>query len=95
MYGTAAYFITGVAWDFLPMRVLPTAMFALVTYPMMGLRPGVCYAGRFLGVLVLTNLSGTAMSMAVGAHLTCSTAERYSPFFVHGCAWTLVHGCVL
>eukprot|EP00208_Stichococcus_sp_RCC1054_P008188 CAMPEP_0206149676 /NCGR_PEP_ID=MMETSP1473-20131121/37907_1 /ASSEMBLY_ACC=CAM_ASM_001109 /TAXON_ID=1461547 /ORGANISM="Stichococcus sp, Strain RCC1054" /LENGTH=1805 /DNA_ID=CAMNT_0053547157 /DNA_START=182 /DNA_END=5600 /DNA_ORIENTATION=- len=67
VYGTAAYFITGVAWDFLPMRVLPTAMFALVTYPMMGLRPGLWYAGRFLGVLVLTNLTGTAMSMAVGA----------------------------
>lgn len=49
------------------MRVLPTALFAAVTYPMMGLRPGLWHYGRFLGVLVLTNLAGTAMSMAIGA----------------------------
>lgn len=66
VYGTAAYFVTGVAWDFLPMRVAPTALFAAVTYPVMGLRPGGWHVARFLAVLVMTNLTGTAMSMAIG-----------------------------
>lgn len=66
VYGTAAYFITTVGWDFLPMRVAPTALFAAVTYWVMGLRPGLGRVASFFGVLVLVNLAGTAMSMAVG-----------------------------
>jgi ABC-2 type transporter len=66
VYGTAAYFITTVGWDFLPMRVAPTALFAAVTYWVMGLRPGFGRVASFFGVLVLVNLAGTAMSMAVG-----------------------------
>ena len=50
MYGTAAYFITTVGWDFLPMRVAPTALFALVTYWVMGLRPGLGRVASFFGV---------------------------------------------
>jgi ABC-2 type transporter len=73
VYGTAAYFITTVGWDFLPMRVAPTALFAAVTYWVMGLRPGFGRVASFLGVLVLVNLAGTAMSMAVGGRPPCTT----------------------
>jgi hypothetical protein len=64
VYGTAAYFTATVA---------PTALFAAVTYSVMGLRPGAGRVLSFLGVLVLINLAGTAMSMAVGAQMfvTC------------------------
>jgi ABC-2 type transporter len=72
VYGTAAYFITTVGWDFLPMRVAPTALFAVVTYWVMGLRPGLGRVVSFFGVLVLVNLAGTAMSMAVGGRPVCS-----------------------
>lgn len=66
VYGTAAYFVATVAWDFLPMRIAPTALFAAVTYSVMGLRLGFGRVLSFFSVLVLTNLAGTAMSMAVG-----------------------------
>lgn len=66
MYDTAAYFVATVAWDFLSMRIAPTALFAGVTYSVMGLRPGSGRVLSFFSVLVLTNLAGTAMSMAVG-----------------------------
>ena len=66
-YGTASYFTATVAFDFVPMRVLPTALFALTTYWMIGLRPGLGRAATFLLLLVLTNLTGAAMNMAIGA----------------------------
>lgn len=69
VYGTAAYFVATVAWDFLPMRIAPTALFAGLTYTVMGLRPGLGRVLGFFTVLVLTNLAGTAMSMAIGANL--------------------------
>ena len=66
-YGTASYFTATVAFDFVPMRVLPAALFALTTYWMIGLRPGLGRAATFLLLLVLTNLTGAAMNMAIGA----------------------------
>ncbi len=72
MYGTAAYFVATVAWDFVPMRIAPTALFAGVTYYVMGLRPGLGRVLSFFTVLVLTNLAGTAMSMAIGARTSYS-----------------------
>ena len=52
------------------MRVLPTTLFALTTYWMIGLRPGLGRAATFLLLLVMTNLTGAAMNMAIGALLT-------------------------
>ena len=69
-YGTASYFTATVAFDFVPMRVLPTALFALTTYWMVGLRPGLGRAATFLLLLVLTNLTGAAMNMAIGKALS-------------------------
>jgi hypothetical protein len=67
-YGTASYFTATVAFDFVPMRVLPTTLFAITTYWMIGLRPGLGHAATFLLLLVMTNLTGAAMNMAIGAY---------------------------
>ena len=68
-YGTASYFTAMVAFDFLPMRVLPTCLFACTTYWMVGLRAAAPRAATFLLLLVLTNLTGASMNMAIGAHV--------------------------
>lgn len=65
-YGTASYFSAMVAFDFLPMRVLPTCLFAGATYWMVGLRASLPRCAIFLALLVLTNLTGASMHMAIG-----------------------------
>ena len=55
------------AFDFVPMRVLPCCLFAGATYWMVGLRPSLPHCAAFLALLVLTNLTGAAMNMAIGA----------------------------
>lgn len=89
MYGTAAYFITTVGWDFLPMRVAPTALFAAVTYSVMGLRPGLGRVASFFGVLVLVNLAGTAMSMAVGDRAMCYLVSRTGALLLQPPFWVI------
>ena len=67
-YGTAAYFTAVVLFDVLPMRVLPPAFFAAVSYPMIGLHPACAGCGlAFWLVLVMANVTGAAMCMAIGA----------------------------
>ena len=55
-----------VAFDFVPMRVLPTCLFAGATYWMVGLRASLPRCATFLALLVLTNLTGASMNIAIG-----------------------------
>lgn len=66
-----------VAFDFLPMRVLPTCLFAGATYWMIGLRASLPRCAAFLALLVLTNLTGAAMNMAIGAASPKSSPKPY------------------
>lgn len=56
-----------VLWDFVPLRVLPPALFSLVSYWMIGLRatPS-AWAANWL-VLVLANIAAAALNMSIGA----------------------------
>lgn len=56
-----------VAFDLIPNRVGPTCLFLVTTYWMTGLRPGLGHSVTYLVLLVLTNLCGAAMNMAIGA----------------------------
>ena len=67
-YGTLAYFTAVVLFDFVPMRVAPTCFFGIVSYPMIGLRPSFWHAINFVAILILTNMTGAAMNMAIGTH---------------------------
>ena len=87
-YGTASYFTATVAFDFVPMRVLPTTLFAVTTYWMIGLRPGLGRAAAFLLLLVLTNLTGAAMNMAIGA-------SSHAPMRQAHCCRTSSVSCLL
>ncbi len=63
----AAYFTAVVLWDFVPLRVLPPALFSLISYWMIGLRatPS-AWAANWL-VLVLANIAAAALNMSIGA----------------------------
>ena len=67
-YGANAYFTAVVLFDILPLRVLPPFFFGFLTYGMIGLhaRCKLCLA-RFVLALVLSNITATLLSMAIGA----------------------------
>ncbi|KXZ50395.1 hypothetical protein GPECTOR_16g568 [Gonium pectorale] len=67
VYGTAAYFTAVVLWDFLPLRVLPPALFTLVSYPMVGLRADPRSAAAHWLLLTLANVTAAAANMSIGA----------------------------
>ena len=56
VYGTPAYFTATVLFDLIPMRVLPPCFFAIATYWMVGLRPGLWHLLTFLLLLILSNM---------------------------------------
>jgi hypothetical protein len=71
-YGTNAYVAAVLLFDLLPLRVLPPFFFGFITYDLIGLHAHckLCLAW-FVLVLVLTNVTATMFSMAVGAAASC------------------------
>ncbi|XP_047930474.2 broad substrate specificity ATP-binding cassette transporter ABCG2 isoform X2 [Anser cygnoides] len=62
-YGTAAYFISKLMADLIPMRTLPSIIFTCITYFMLGLKPTT--EAFFIMLFTLTMVSYTATSMAL------------------------------
>ena len=73
-YQTFAYFIAVVLFDILPLRLLPPALFSIVSYPMIGLRAGLKAWVKNLLALTLHNITSAALSMAIGAAIPSSVA---------------------
>lgn len=73
-YDTLAYFIAVVAFDILPLRLLPPALFSILSYPMIGLRSGFVPWCKNLLALTLHNIASAALSMAIGAAIPSSVA---------------------
>ncbi|GFR46198.1 hypothetical protein Agub_g7729, partial [Astrephomene gubernaculifera] len=67
VYGTAAYFTSVVLWDLLPLRVLPPALFSVISYGMIGLRATPAAVLCHWAVLVAANITAAAANMSVGA----------------------------
>ncbi|XP_032042730.1 broad substrate specificity ATP-binding cassette transporter ABCG2 isoform X2 [Aythya fuligula] len=62
-YGTAAYFISKLMADLIPIRTLPSIIFTCITYFMLGLKPTA--EAFFIMLFTLTMVSYTATSMAL------------------------------
>uniref|UniRef100_A0A8B9SZ88 Broad substrate specificity ATP-binding cassette transporter ABCG2 n=1 Tax=Anas platyrhynchos TaxID=8839 RepID=A0A8B9SZ88_ANAPL len=62
-YGTAAYFISKLMADLIPVRTLPSIIFTCITYFMLGLKPTA--EAFFIMLFTLTMVSYTATSMAL------------------------------
>lgn len=74
VYGTAAYFLSVVAFDFLPLRLAPPLAFAGLAYWMIGLNTSsLLHPLRFLLAMALGNTTASSLSLAIGA-ATESTA---------------------
>ncbi|QLL32138.1 hypothetical protein HG536_0C03060 [Torulaspora globosa] len=65
-YSPAAYFISKVLSDVLPLRVVPPVLLALVVYPLVGLNMKGQAFLIFIGVLVMFNLGISLEILAIG-----------------------------
>ena len=65
-YGAVAFFASTVLTDLLLLRVLPPTFFGFITYRMVGLHPCSLCLARFVSTLVLSNISASLFSLAVG-----------------------------
>ncbi|ODQ51181.1 hypothetical protein SAICODRAFT_60202 [Saitoella complicata NRRL Y-17804] len=65
-YHPAAYFLSKVIFDVIPLRIVPPVVMALIIYPMVGLVPEVQTFFKFLLVLVLFNLTAAAICLFIG-----------------------------
>jgi len=66
-YSTGPYFTSMVLFDLLPLRCLPPLLFLVLTYGLIGLRNTVGAAWRFWVTLVMSNIAGASINMAIGA----------------------------
>lgn len=65
-YSPLAYFISKILSDVLPLRVVPPVLLALVVYPLVGLNMANHAFFKFIGVLILFNLSISLEILAIG-----------------------------
>uniref|UniRef100_A0A7S1T9Z7 ABC-2 type transporter transmembrane domain-containing protein n=1 Tax=Tetraselmis chuii TaxID=63592 RepID=A0A7S1T9Z7_9CHLO len=75
-YSTGPYFTSVVLFDLLPMRCLPPLLFVLITYGLIGLRGTLGAIINFWLVLVLSNIAGATINMAIGAAATSSAVAN-------------------
>lgn len=65
-YSPLAYFISKILSDVLPLRVVPPVILALVVYPLVGLNMANQAFFKFIGVLILFNLSISLEVLTIG-----------------------------
>ena len=65
-YYPLAYFLAKVAFDIVPLRVVPPLLLGSICYYMIGLAPQATHFAQFLLVLVLFNLAAAAVCLLVG-----------------------------
>jgi len=66
-YRVSAYFVAKVFCDVLPMRIVPTFVFAVISYFMIGLQTDAAKFFIFLATLICVGLSGSSIAFAVSA----------------------------
>ena len=65
VYGTSAYVVSVVLFDIVPYRLIAPALFAGVSYPMIGLNPEEGRRKAFGIILALANLANTTLMVAL------------------------------
>ncbi|QLG71364.1 hypothetical protein HG535_0B04040 [Zygotorulaspora mrakii] len=65
-YSPLAYYMSKILSDVLPLRVVPPVILALVVYPLVGLNMGEQAFFKFIGVLILFNLSISLEVLTIG-----------------------------
>jgi ATP-binding cassette subfamily G (WHITE) protein 2 len=65
-YSPITYFLAKVAFDIVPLRIIPPIIMGSIVYPMTGLVPDVGHFVRFILILVLFNLAAAAICLFIG-----------------------------
>jgi hypothetical protein len=65
-YAPITYFLAKVAFDIVPLRIVPPVIMGSIVYPMTGLVPDAAHFFKFLLVLVLFNLAAAAICLFIG-----------------------------
>lgn len=87
-YGTPAFFAAKLLCDLVPLRLVPPLLFAVLTYPLVGLHAGsAAVAATFAGVLVLANVVAALVCMLLGAALPSMPVAN----LVRRCACRAMH----
>ncbi|KAJ3188914.1 ATP-binding cassette sub- G member 2 [Gaertneriomyces sp. JEL0708] len=64
-YTPSAYYLSKVLFDLLPLRLVPPLMLALISYPLIGLRPTLGHFIRFLVPLTLFNVTASSACLTL------------------------------
>ena len=65
-YSPVTYFAAKLAFDIIPLRLIPPIIFGVIVYPMTGLVPAWPEFSRFILVIVLFNLASAAICLFIG-----------------------------
>jgi ATP-binding cassette subfamily G (WHITE) protein 2 len=65
-YSPFTYFLAKVAFDIIPLRIIPPIIMGSIVYPMTGLWPDMAHFLPFLLILVLFNLAAAAICLFIG-----------------------------
>lgn len=65
-YSPITYFLAKVAFDIIPLRIIPPIIMGSIVYPMTGLLPDLAHFLPFLLILVLFNLAAAAICLFIG-----------------------------
>ena len=65
-YSPVTYFAAKLAFDIIPLRLIPPIIFGVIVYPMTGLVPAWPEFSRFILIIVLFNLAAAAICLFIG-----------------------------
>ena len=65
-YSPIAYYLSKVAFDIVPLRLIPPIIMGVITYPMTGLEPSWPQFGKFMLFIVLFNLAAAMICLFIG-----------------------------
>lgn len=68
-YSPITYFASKVAFDIIPLRIIPPILVGIIVYPMTGLQAHWGIFFKFILVIVLFNLAAAAISLTIGIAL--------------------------
>ena len=64
------FFAAKLACDLIPMRVIPTIIFSVISYPMIGLESTTAHFLVFLLTIFMVNVFGSAMCFLIAASVS-------------------------
>ena len=65
-YVPIAYFASKLAFDIIPLRLIPPILVGIIVYPMTGLQPQWGIFFKFILIIVLFNLAASSISLTIG-----------------------------